>query len=98
MTKNKRNTYNYNLIAALILGLGIASILFLISNHSNYAYSESSYIIKSKMNGLVLDIRASNPLPGTFVQMWTQNNGLNQQWILEEFPETTFYNSPNLTK
>jgi hypothetical protein len=53
--------------------------------------------IKSKLNGLVLDIRASDPLPGAFVQMWTQNNGLNQQWILEEFPESTFNNSPKLT-
>ena len=29
MTKNKGNTYNYHLIAAVFLGLGIASILLL---------------------------------------------------------------------
>ncbi len=56
MKINKGNTYNYHLIAALCLGLGIDSILFLISNHLNYAYSESPYLIKSKLNGLVLDI------------------------------------------
>ena len=43
--------------------------------------------IKSKLNGLVLDIRASNPLPAALLQTWTQNNGLNQQWILEKIPE-----------
>ena len=92
MTQNKGNTYNYHLIAAVSLGLGIASILLLISNHLDYAYSESSYIIKSKLNGLVLDIRASNPLPGALLQTWTQNNGLGQQWVLEKFPESTANN------
>ena len=84
MTKNKRNTYNYHLLVAVSLGLGIASILLLISNHLDYAYSESSYIIKSKLNGLVLDILASDFRPGAFVQTWTQNNGLNQQWTITD--------------
>jgi ricin-type beta-trefoil lectin protein len=84
MTQNKGNTYNYHLIAAVSLGLGIASILLLISNHLDYAYSESSYIIKSKLNGLVLDILASDFRPGAFVQTWTQNNGLNQQWTITD--------------
>ena len=84
MTKNKGNTHNYHLIAAVSLGLGIASILLLISNHLDYAYSESSYIIKSKLNGLVLDILASDFRPGAFVQTWTQNNGLNQQWTITD--------------
>ena len=84
MTKNIVSICNNHLIAALFLGLSIASILFLISNQLNYAYSESSYFIKSKLNGLVLDIRVSNPLPGALVQMWTQNNGLNQQWTITD--------------
>ncbi len=84
MTKNIVSTCNNHLITTLFLGLGIVSILFLISNHLNYAYSESTYFIKSKLNGLVLDIVLSNPLPGSFVQMWTQNNGLNQQWTITD--------------
>jgi len=96
MIRNKANTYSNHLIAALCLGLGIAIILFLDSNHINYAYSESHNLIKSKLNGLVLEIRASDPRPGAFVQTWTQNNGLNQQWILEKFSESTSNNSSNL--
>jgi hypothetical protein len=84
MTKNKVNTFNYHLIAVLFLGLSIASILLLIPNLLNYAYSESYYLIKSKLNGLVLDIRATNPLPGAFVQTWTQNSGLNQLWTITD--------------
>ena len=97
MTKNKRNTYNYHLLVAVSLGLGIASILFLISNHLNYAYSETTYFIKSKLNGLVLDIPGSDPRPGAFIQTWTQNNGLGQQWTLEKLPESTSNNSFNVT-
>ena len=82
MTKNNGNTYNYHLIAAVSLGLGIVSILLLSSNHLDYAYSESSYFIKSKLNGLVLDIPGSDPRPGAFIQTWTQNNGLGQQWTI----------------
>ena len=82
MTKNNGNTYNYHLIAAVSLGLGIVSILLLSSNHLDYAYSESSYFIKSKLNGLVLDIPGSDPCPGAFIQTWTQNNGLGQQWTI----------------
>lgn len=96
MAKDDVNTYNNHLIATLFLGFGIVSVLLLISNHLNYAYSESYYIIKSKLNDLVLDIRASSPIPGAFVQTWTQNNGLNQQWILEEFPESTSNTSSNV--
>jgi len=84
MTQNKGNTYNYHLIAAVSLGLGIASIFLLITNHLDYAYSESSYIIKSKLNGLVLEIRAADPRPGAYIQMWTQNNGLGQQWTITD--------------
>jgi hypothetical protein len=84
MIQNNGNAHNYHLIAAVSLGLGIASLLLLISNHLDYAYGESSYIIKSKLNGLVLDIRASDFRPGAFVQTWTQNNGLNQQWIITD--------------
>ena len=84
MTKNKRNTYNYHLLVAVSLGLGIASILLLFSNHLNYAYSESYYLIKSKLNGLVLDIPASDPRPGAFIQTWPQNNGLGQQWTITD--------------
>ena len=53
--------------------------------------------IKSKLNGMVLEIRASNPLPGAFIQTWTQNNGLGQQWTLEKLPEGTSNNSFNVT-
>ena len=84
MTKNKVNTFNYHLIAVLFLGLSIASILLLIPNLLNYAYSESYYLIKSKLNGLVLDIRVSNPLPGAFVQTWTQNSGDGQLWTITD--------------
>jgi hypothetical protein len=84
MTKNKVNTFNYHLIAVLFLGLSIASILLLIPNLLNYAYSESYYLIKSKLNGLVLDIRATNPLPGAFVQTWTQNSGDGQLWTITD--------------
>jgi Ricin-type beta-trefoil lectin domain len=84
MIKNKVNTYKNRLIAAIYLSVGIASIFFLSANHLNYVYSESDYLIKSKLNGLVLEIRASNPLPGAFVQTWTQNNGLNQQWTITD--------------
>ena len=78
------NTFNYHLIAVLFLGLSIASILLLIPNLLNYAYSESSYLIKSKLNGMVLDIPATNPRPGAFIQTWTQNNGLGQQWTITD--------------
>ncbi len=84
MTENKVYTYNNHLITAIILSLGIVSVLFLVTDHLNYAYSESYYLIKSKLNGLVLEIRASNPLPGAFIQTWTQNNGLNQQWTITD--------------
>ena len=43
-----------------------------------------TYFIKSKLNGLVLDILVSNPLPGAFIQTWTQNNGLGQQWTITD--------------
>ena len=82
MTKNKGNTPNYHLITAISLGLGIVSILLLSSNHLNYAYSETTYFIKSKLNGLVLEIRASDPRPGAYIQTWPQNNGLGQQWTI----------------
>jgi protocatechuate 3,4-dioxygenase beta subunit len=80
MTKNTLNTYKNYLIAVSFLALGIASILLLISNHFNYAYGESYYFIKSKLNGLVLDIKGGDPRPGAFVQTWTANGNDNQLW------------------
>ena len=82
MTKNKGNTHNYHLFTAISLSLGIVSILLLSSNHLNYAYSETTYFIKSKLNGLVLDIPGSDPRPGAYIQTWPQNNGLGQQWTI----------------
>jgi protocatechuate 3,4-dioxygenase beta subunit len=82
MTKNTLNTYKNYLIAVSFLALGIASILLLISNHFNYAYGESYYFIKSKLNGLVLDIKGGDPRPGAFVQTWTANGNNNQLWTI----------------
>ena len=84
MNRNFLISSKLNLTIISFLALGIASILLLIPHHLNYAYSESYYFIKSKLNGMVLDIRGADPFAGATIQTWTQNNNLNQQWILEK--------------
>ena len=84
MTRYFLISSKHNLTIISFLALGIASILLLIPHHLNYAYSESYYFIKSKLNGMVLDIRGADPFAGANIQTWPQNNNLNQQWILEK--------------
>jgi hypothetical protein len=80
MTRNFLISSKHNLTIISFLALGIASILLLMPHHLNYAYSESYYFIKSKLNGMVLDIRGADPFAGAFVQTWPANGNNNQLW------------------
>jgi hypothetical protein len=82
MTRNFLNSSKHNLTIISFLALGIASILLLMPHHLNYAYSESYYFIKSKLNGMVLDIRGADPFAGAFVQTWPANGNNNQLWTI----------------
>ena len=82
MTRNFLISYKHNLTIISFLALGLASILLLIPHHLNYAYSESYYFIKSKLNGMVLDIRGADPFAGAFVQTWPANGNNNQLWTI----------------
>jgi hypothetical protein len=42
----------------------------------------SYFLIKSKLNGLVLDIAGGNPAPGTPIVLYTATNAPNQQWTI----------------
>ncbi|GAB1544665.1 hypothetical protein NUACC21_73410 [Scytonema sp. NUACC21] len=44
----------------------------------------SYFLIKSKLNGLVLDIAGGNPAPRTPIVLYTASNGANQQWTINE--------------
>ena len=82
MTRYFLISSKHNLTIISFLALGIASILLLIPHHLNYAYSESYYFIKSKLNGMVLDIRGADPFAGAFVQTWPANGNNNQLWTI----------------
>jgi len=82
MTRNFLISYKHNLTIISFLALGLASILLLIPHHLNYAYSESYYFIKSKLNGMVLDIRGADPFAGATIQTWPANGNNNQLWTI----------------
>ena len=82
MTRYFLISSKHNLTIISFLALGIASILLLIPHHLNYSYSESYYFIKSKLNGMVLDIRGADPFAGAFVQTWPANGNNNQLWTI----------------
>lgn len=44
------------------------------------------YYIRSQLNGLALDVEASNPLPGAWVTTWEKTDINSQKWF--DDPET----------
>ena len=46
------------------------------------------FLIRSRLNGLVLDVAEGNTEPGAKVVTWSEHRGTNQQWYHEPLSNT----------
>jgi hypothetical protein len=47
------------------------------------ARAQNAFVIQSVNSGLVLDVPGLSTQQGTYIWQWSENHGLNQQWLLK---------------